>query len=245
MLRTIIVDDERLNISLLESDIQKYCPELDIIGTADNVTDALELIINKKPDLIFLDIQIHDQTAFDLLNILNDDSLNVILVTAYENYGIKAVKHSVIDYLLKPIQIVELLNAVKKAKNIIQSKSKSIQMPIEKEFLHVHTREHVEMIKLTDIIHLSANGAYTDIHLSGNRKIIASKTLKNIEDLIHSSQFLRVHNSHIINKHYIAKVVKSKYGSVIMINGFDIPISASKRKEVAGSLGLKLNHLDE
>jgi two-component system LytT family response regulator len=244
MLSTIIVDDERLNISLLEANLQKYSPELEIIGTAESVNDAFELIINKKPDIIFLDIQLHDQTAFDLLEMLDDDELNIILITAYEHYGIKAIKYGVIDYLLKPIQIVELINAIKKVKNKLQIKAFAKHPTIEKEFLHIHSREHIEMIKLADIIYLAANGSYTDIYLVNNVKIVASRPLKNIEEQIQSANFLRVHNSYIINIYYIDKIIKNKYGRVIMKNGFEIPISATKRKVVAESLGFKTNHLE-
>ena len=244
MLSTIIVDDERLNISLLEANLQKYSPELDIIGTAESVNDAFELIIKKKPDIIFLDIQLHNQTAFDLLEMLDDDELNIILITAYEHYGIKAIKYGVIDYLLKPIQIVELINAIKKVKNKLHLKAFAKQPTIEKEFLHIHSREHIEMLKLADIIYLAANGSYTDIYLINNVKIVASRPLKNIEEQIQSANFLRVHNSYIINIYYIDKIIKNKYGTVIMKNGFEIPISATKRKVVADSLGFKTNHLE-
>lgn len=244
MLSTIIVDDERLNISLLEANLQKYSPELEIIGTAESVNDAFELIVNKKPDIIFLDIQLHDQTAFDLLEMLDDDELNIILITAYEHYGIKAIKYGVIDYLLKPIQIAELINAIKKVKNKLHIKAFAKHPIIEKEFLHIHSREHIEMIKLADIIYLAANGSYTDIYLVNNVKIVASRPLKNIEEQIQSANFLRVHNSYIINIYYIDKIIKNKYGRVIMKNGFEIPISATKRKIVAESLGFKTNHLE-
>lgn len=244
MLRTIIVDDERLNISLLEASLQKYYPELEIIGTAESVHDAYELIVNKKPDIIFLDIQLHDQTAFDLLEMLDDDDLNIILITAYEYYGIKAIKYGVVDYLLKPIQIVELTNAIKKIKNKIQIKAIAKQPTIEKEFLHVHSREHIEMLKLADIIYLAANGSYTDVYLINNVKVVASRPLKYIEEQVQTTNFLRVHNSYIVNIYYIEKIIKTKYGRVIMKNGSEIPISATKRKVVAESLGFKTNHLE-
>jgi two-component system LytT family response regulator len=244
MLRTIIVDDERLNISLLEATLQKYYPELEIIGTAESVHDAYELIVNKKPDIIFLDIQLHDQTAFDLLEMLDDDDLNIILITAYEYYGIKAIKYGVVDYLLKPIQIVELTNAIKKIKNKIQIKAIAKQPTIEKEFLHVHSREHIEMLKLADIIYLAANGSYTDVYLINNVKVVASRPLKYIEEQVQTTNFLRVHNSYIVNIYYIEKIIKTKYGRVIMKNGSEIPISATKRKVVAESLGFKTNHLE-
>jgi two-component system LytT family response regulator len=244
MLRTIIVDDERLNISLLEATLQKYYPELEIIGTAESVHDAYELIVNKKPNIIFLDIQLHDQTAFDLLEMLDDDDLNIILITAYEYYGIKAIKYGVVDYLLKPIQIVELTNAIKKIKNKIQIKAIAKQPTIEKEFLHVHSREHIEMLKLADIIYLAANGSYTDVYLINNVKVVASRPLKYIEEQVQTTNFLRVHNSYIVNIYYIEKIIKTKYGRVIMKNGSEIPISATKRKVVAESLGFKTNHLE-
>ena len=244
MLRTIIVDDERLNISLLEATLQKYYPELEIIGKAESVHDAYELIVNKKPDIIFLDIQLHDQTAFDLLEMLDDDDLNIILITAYEYYGIKAIKYGVVDYLLKPIQIVELTNAIKKIKNKIQIKAFVKQPTIEKEFLHVHSREHIEMLKLADIIYLAANGSYTDVYLINNVKVVASRPLKYIEEQVQTTNFLRVHNSYIVNIYYIEKIIKTKYGRVIMKNGSEIPISATKRKVVAESLGFKTNHLE-
>jgi|LakMenEpi03Aug12_release.lakeMendotaPanAssembly.Ray.scaffolds.fasta_scaffold372784_2 two-component system LytT family response regulator len=244
MLSTIIVDDERLNISLLESTLQKYYPELKIIGTAETLHNAFELIINKKPDIIFLDIQLHDQTAFDLIEMLDDDDLNIILITAYEYYGIKAIKYGVVDYLLKPIQMVELTNAIKKIKNKIQLKTSVKQPVIEKEFLHIHSREHIEMLKLVDIIYLAANGSYTDIYLINNVKVVASRPLKYIEEQVQNTNFLRVHNSYIINIYYIEKIIKTKYGRVIMKNGYEIPISATKRKSVAETLGFKTNHLE-
>lgn len=240
MIRTILVDDERLNIELMVSDLTKYCPDIQIIATADNVPDAIENIIKLKPDLLFLDIQIHNQTAFDILSAINNGEIYTILVTAYDHYGVAAVKHSVIDYILKPVQVPELMNAVNKVKTqISKQQSTTIANTSTVDFISIPHKEHVLLVKFSDIVHLESHGNYTEITSSQHTKYTSSKAIKEFETMLPSNSFLRVHQSHIINLQYLTKYIRSKNGSLELSNGKIIPISSTHKKEVSLRLGFK------
>jgi two-component system, LytTR family, response regulator len=235
-MKAILIDDEILNIKSLQHDLAGYCPEVQVIGTANTMESGLEAILKLKPDMVFLDIQLHDKTAFDLLPHIDTNNIHVILVTAYNQYGIQGIKNGVVDYLLKPINVLELVAAVRK---VTEKRQKlSPDHLLNKEFIQVPFKGHVELVKFSDIIHLEAMGAYTHIFLAGNKKIVSSKSMHNMESILPTTDFVRVHHSYIINIHAIDKIIRSKYGSLLMQNNIEIPISASKRKYVAEVLGL-------
>lgn len=243
MIRTIVVDDEQLNIDLILLISGKYCPEIEVVATACSIDEGLEKIIRDQPDLLILDIEIGEKTAFDLLKVLNNNKLHVILITAYDHYGIQGIKYGVLDYLLKPIQASDFVQAITRVKDRILSLGKyeipTNPVPDPPTFISVASKEDVALLKREEIMHLEAKGNYTEITTRDLKKFTSSKLLKEYENLMADTSFIRVHNSHIININYVTKYIRTKTGSVQLLNHVIIPIAASKKKEVQELLGLK------
>jgi len=233
-MNAVLIDDEELNISLLENFLKKYCPSVKVVGTADCVDKALEVVIQGKPDVIFLDIELHDKTAKDLLNFLELDAVQIVIISAYEKYALEMHKFPVTDYLLKPLSISDLILAVTKVqKNIDKRKIlEAEQHAGEDKYIAVPEKDYMNIMKLSDITRMDGNGAYTFIFTIDGKKITSAKTLKEYEDILPKSKFIRAHKSHIVNIQFVSKYLKTKYGVLVLKDGTEIPISANRRKEV-------------
>ncbi len=236
----IILDDEPGNIVTLTELLKTYCADVNIIATSQSPVEGKELILNLKPQLVFLDIEMPFMNAFDLLDSLKPISFEIIFITAFQSYAIKAFKYSAIDYSLKPISIDELKEAVSKVykrmveKNINQrvetlltglktdTVGKKIVLPFNNSLLF----EDVDTIS-----YLAASGSYTYVHFENKKKELVSKTLKEFEDMLPSEQFCRVHNSYLINLKYIKKYIKGRGGFVEMNDGTMIEVSARKKDD--------------
>ncbi len=241
MIKAIIVDDEQHCIDRLRVLLENnFSTTIQLIGEASSVTIAQELIIKQAPDLIFLDVQIHDKTGFDLLNSYSSIPFFVIFTTAYEQYALKAFKFSAIDYLLKPIDVDELSSAVHKVVSTVhQSDYKSKfdllyanfrQLGLQEKKVAVPTISGIEFIMVSSIIRCESNVNYTTLYLTGNAKLVVAKTLKEFEELLTEYNFFRVHNSHLINLSFIKTYNKGKGGSVVLTDGTELEVS-SRRKE--------------
>lgn len=236
MIRSLIIDDEIPNIELIKLLVEKYCPDIEIIDESDNIPQGIEKIIKLKPDLIFLDIEVHQQNAFDLLTTLNDDTLNIILVSGFDHYGLQAIQHSIIAYILKPISIADLIAAVAKAKRVIEDKKKLQRLKTTTEhptMFALPSKEDFEVTPFTNIIRLEAKGSYTTIYTNDQRTHLLSKRMKDVEIHLPKDLFLRVHHSHIINLGYVYKLVKARSANIILKDHTTIPISANYKAEVA------------
>ena len=232
-MKAIIIDDNLVNIDLIANLVKKYCPDVNVVAECDNVETAIQKIKKLKPHILFLDVELHEKTAFDILAQINDNLIQVILITAYEKYAIPSYKFNVTDYILKPIQITEFVAAVQKCKRNLEKPARTIQSNAEEAlYIAIPHAEEIEMIEPQNIIHLDAKGNYTLIHSSGKKPYLASKTLKEFEIKLPTRYFIRVHASHIINIRHILKFYKSKNGSVQMNNGNVIPISANRKQEL-------------
>lgn len=235
-----MIDDEKDSISVLRRLLDTYCPEISILGTADGVETGAQLIRSFNPDLVFLDIEMTRGNAFDLLNLLKPVAFQVIFVTAFDDYAIKAFKYSAVDYLLKPIDIGELCGAVVKAAGTINGKSIHSQMNVlldnigsfrqGQQKMAIPTLTGLIFVALAEIIRLEARGAYTLIYLHKGESVMATRNIKEYEDLLPGAIFFRIHNSHIINIQRIQKYLKGRGGCVIMEDGSSIEV-ASRRKE--------------
>lgn len=230
----IIIDDEALNISMLESIIEKFCPDIEVVASAANVSDGLQHIIAHKPKILFLDIELEDKTGFEILNLVKHPEMQVVLVTAFEQYTLQAFKYGVVDYLLKPIHIEELVAAVQRCINRITR----VPPPPNTQFLTVPQKDGTERIPFVDIIHFDANKGYTDIYTIHNKKIVSSRTLTDTEALLTPDLFFRVHHSHIVNNMHVRKLLRGANGSLLMSNGAEIPISYANRQDVLKWLGM-------
>jgi two-component system, LytTR family, response regulator len=246
--RALIIDDIENSRITLAHDLKQYCPQVQVVGEADGVRSALEAIREKKPDVIFLDIEMGDGTGFDVLTQVKEISFQVIFTTALDSYGIKAIKFSALDYLLKPIDPDELVKAVAKleetGKNL--NMKDSINQLIENmrtslapgnKRIGIHTLEKVQMVSIDDIIRCESQGAYTLFHLKSKEQILATKNLKEYEDLLEGHRFIRVHHSHLINFAYLKEYIKKDGGYAIMSDNSEVPVSFRKRNSLLDMIG--------
>lgn len=241
MIKTVLIDDETDSIRVLGKLLQTACPDVKILGSATGVKSGIQLIQETNPDLLFLDIEITQGNAFDLLNQLPTVDFQVIFVTAFSNYAIKAFKYSAVDYLLKPVDIDDLKNAVNKAAERISTKNfgeqmKSLLRSMENlQFLQqkmaVPTINGLEFINLEQISRLSAEGSYTQIYLSNGERLLATRNIKDYEELLPTGFFCRIHNSHIINLKKVQKYQKGRGGYVILEDGSSVEVASRRREE--------------
>lgn len=237
MIKAIIVDDMPLAIANLRADIDNLPLDLEIIGTANGVIEAAKLLKHSKPDLIFLDIHMGDGDGFDLLNIISTEGIHVIFTTASQDHAIKAFQHSATDYLLKPVDPEFLLKAVNKVKQDINSKKESIipsvntEKTTNQEYISLNTQEEIRVLAINDIIRLEAMGNYTTFYIKDGSKILITKTLKDFESKLPAT-FLRVHQSHLVNRFQIKAYIKTEGGYLRMKEGKDVPVSVRKKAYV-------------
>ena len=229
MLNAIIIDDSALARASIKSDIEEFCPEINIVGEADNVINGAKLVQNKRPDLIFLDIEMGEYNGFDFLEILGSNRPYIIFITGSKDYAIKAFKVAAVDYLLKPINPEELINAVEKVK------SQKEETP-QKGFISFHTQDAVRWSKVEDIVRFEAHGNYTTVFFSDGTKLMVAKTLKDYDERLSKTFFIRVHQSHLVNINYIKSYVKTEGGYLKMKNDDLISVSVRKRAYVMNVL---------
>ncbi len=244
MIRTIIIDDEENNRIRLKQMISKNFPQISIIGEADGVATGLEAITNLNPELLLLDIQMDDGNAFDLLKKLDSINFKIIFVTAYEEYALKAIKFSALDYLLKPVVIDELGVALAKAENQILADLKlqlaslqtNLQTPKNKT-LALRTSERIYLLEVNNIIRCEADRNYTYFFVNDQKKHIVSQPMKEFEDILKDYGFIRIHKSHLINMSFIESFDKADGGYVVLKDKTQIPVSRRKKNELMEIFG--------
>jgi two-component system LytT family response regulator len=234
-IRAIIVDDEDFARDILFKLIEHYCPEIKIVGQANTVDSAIDLIKLEAPDLLFLDIHLGDEISFDIFENINTHPFEIIFTSAHAQYGVKAFKVEAIDYLMKPIDSDDLIQAVQKV-----IKKKSLLTIVESEIsinIPIHIRDIVENVSSLEISSLVAQSNYTEIYTQDGKKLISSKTLGELEELLkEDSNFVRIHRSVIINTRFVLNYAKVPPLYITMKNGGTYEISRRKKSEV-------LNHL--
>jgi two-component system, LytTR family, response regulator len=241
VIRAILVDDEIDSNRILQTLLENYCPQVEVVGTADGVETALEIIREARPDLVFMDIEMTHGNAFDLLNRLQPVSFHLIFVTAFDNHAVRAFKYNAIDYLLKPVNIRELCAAVEKLSGKVVASDllgrvKSILENIRgtdggDRKIGFPTLDGLSFISIRDIIQLEAKGGDTLIHLENRKKVMATGGIKEYEDLLPDSQFFRIHQSHIINLNKIKSYQKGRGGYVTMDDDSCIEVASRRREE--------------
>lgn len=244
MIRAVIIDDEQNGVEALRTLLHNYCPTVTVTGTADNIQSAHKLLTADLPDLVFLDIEMPYGNAFELLNMLAPVHFETIFVTAFDNYALNAIKYSALDYLLKPVNIKELQQAVQKATERIQSKNITrridtllfnLQAPkTTPHRLALPTLDGFVFIDSALIIRLESSNNYTNIYLNKSPKLLIAKPLKEFEELLDSKRFSRVHNSHIINHDFVKKYHRGRGGYIEMEDGAMIEVSIRKKDEFLG-----------
>ncbi len=241
MIHAILIDDEVDSIKVLQRLLHDYCPEVQIAGIADGVETGIKIIQATKPDLLFLDIEMKQGNAFDLLNRLGSFDFQIIFITAFDNYAIKAFKYSALDYLLKPINIDELKSAIRKVQdkkkdNLLSGQMQSFLQQMQnyqllQKKIAIPAVDGMVFVNINQIIRCEAKVGYTYVITDNKEKILTSRSIKEYEDLLPPALFCRIHNSHIINLEKIKKYFKGRGGSVIMDDGASIEVAARRRDE--------------
>jgi two-component system LytT family response regulator len=237
-INTFIVDDEKNATDMLVSLLQDYFPKVRVVGTADSIKSAYEGIQSHKPDLVFLDINLGSQLSFELLELFDKIDFQIIFLTAYEQYAIQAIKVSALDYVLKPVNIGKLKEAITRYNEQLES---NITMKVGQMISNISTddlNQHkialpvqsgTEFKRIDDILYLMADGSYTRFHFRDKTQIVVSKHLKLYNDVLIDYGFYRIHNSVLINLKYVRKIGKSHGGYVIMEDGNELSISKSRK----------------
>jgi two-component system LytT family response regulator len=236
-LRAIIVEDEKTSREILKGYISKYCPNIALEGEAATVAEALNLIKEKELDVVFLDVEMPYGNAFDLLDQIDDRQFETIFVTAYDHYAIDALNAHAAYYLLKPISIDKLIEAVHYVEEI-KRKENSLQNTVLKPLqtqvvgkITIPLQHGFEVLSIEDILYCQADDNYTQIYLKAGKRLV-SKTLKYFEDSLGNDGFVRVHKSFLVNVNQITEYRKGKGGSVVLANGKELLVSPSRKKDL-------------
>lgn len=239
-IKSVIVEDESAAREVLKNYLQKYCPQVEIIGEAQNFKEAIPLLHDLKPQLVFLDVEMPFGNAFDVLEACKDLQFETIFVTAFSEYSLKALNQSASYYLLKPISIEELITAVNKVQQHIVNheifnRNKIIvenfrETKPEKQQVILPTLEGFEVVKMEEIVRLRGNGNFTDLYLSNGQKKMVCRFLKHFTEIL-PFPFIRVHKSNIININFVKSYHKGTGGYVTMIDESEVEISPSYKEE--------------
>ena len=241
-LKAIIIDDEPNAREKLQLMTERYCKDVVIAATAKDAEEGLAAIKEHAPDLIFLDIEMPVLTGFDMLKQIPEINFEIIFTTAHDQYAIKAIRFSALDYLLKPIDLDQLQQAVQKAAERRTEKSSALQYQSLKANLHkphaamdqlaVPAQTGMIFLKVSDIIYCEADSNYTRIILNDKRKIVSTRTLKEYEEMLDDNGFIRIHHSWLINKAHVKQYIKGEGGQVIMNDGTSLDVSRRKKDHV-------------
>ncbi len=242
MIRLSIIDDEKKSRDAIREIVKANFPDNFCINEVSSVREGVAQLEAHPPELVLLDINLIDGSAFDLLGRLKDIPFKIIFITAYDNYAVKAFKFSAIDYLLKPIIPSELITAVQKAVKSLDNDNISLKLNaflsnienISREIKKIvlKTSDSVHLLNLKDIIRLESDSNYTRFYLAGGKKLFVSKTLKDYEDMLEDHGFFRPHQSHMINLYYIDRFEKCDGGYLIMNDGTSVPVSHRKKERL-------------
>jgi len=238
ILRTVIVDDEQDAVNFIESIAKEYCPNIEVIGKAHSAIEGIEVITKEQPDLVFLDVEMPHGSGFDLLAAFPEKNFDVIFITAFNHYAIRAIKFSAVDYILKPININEFIEAVKRVEEARGDKKgrnvnfntlfENLQTTLPSK-LAIPTSSGMEYLITKEIIRIEADRSYSWFYLEGDLKYLVSRNLKEYQELLSDRNFFRTHNSHLVNLEHVKKYIRHEGGYVEMTDGSTVPISRGKK----------------
>lgn len=240
-MKVIIVDDEPAIRSAISNLLKEKCPDISIIASVGTVEDGYLAVVRESPHLLFLDVELTDGTGFDLLNKIGQPDFRVIFVTGHQEYALNAIKVSALDYIMKPFDQEELLSAVEKARKVINIEEEALKLKALSENLKdgksmkriiLRTADHLQLVSVSDIVRAEAESNYTMFRLTGGKKILVSRTLKEFDAMLSRSGMIRVHQSHLVNISYIDKLVKRDGGYLLLKDGTEIPVSPNLRQAV-------------
>lgn len=239
MYTAIIIDDEEMGRIALREKLVNYCPEVGIVGYAEDGEAGLELIAAQNPDIVFLDIEMPNMGGFEMLARLPEQSFHLIFTTAYDQYAIRAIRFAAFDYLLKPVDIDELRQAIARIGGTqggntpekLEVLRHNLESDRRLDKIAVPTMEGYLFLDIADMVRLEADSNYTTIHLANGTKEVTSRTLKDYEELLPKSLFFRCHHSHLVNLHKIKRYMKGDGGQIELVNGHFVAISRRKKED--------------
>jgi two-component system LytT family response regulator len=243
---SIIVDDESIARDVLGNYLKKYCPIVEVIGEAQHIKEAVPMIKELQPQLVFLDVEMPFGNAFDILEACSGQQFETIFITAYSEYSLKALNKSASYYILKPIDILELVAAVNKVQmsilkadefNRTQVLLQNLKLKPEKQQIILPTLQGFDVIKTESIVKLQANGNFTDVYLTDGSCKMICKFLKHFDELL-DAPFTRIHRSFIVNVNFIKSYSKSAGGFVTLLDGSEMEVSATYKDQLLKTLGV-------
>lgn len=242
MISCLIIDDEANARNAVKNMLAFYCKDVKVVAEAEDVKSGLDAISLHNPNLVFLDMKMPDGTGFDLLNELKSIPFKIIFITAHDQFAIQAFKFSAIDYLLKPINPEEFVEAINKAKELTEKEEYKIKLDTFLSYLKpnsndnkkivLKTAESIHLVNIEDIIRCESDRCYTEFFLENGKKILVSKVLKEFDDMLSPHGFIRPHQSHLINLNYIESYQKEDGGYILMKDRAAIPVSVRKKESV-------------
>lgn len=247
MLTAIIIDDESSSRNALRQKLANYCPDIIVVAECEDGQEGIKNIEEKKPDILFLDVEMPRMNGFTMLQQLQNRNFELIFITAYDYYAIKAIKFSALDYLVKPVAIEDLTAAVAKAvqKRRPASGNQRLELLLqnlmnekkEQQRIAIPSMDGLQFVSMNDIIYLEAQSNYTIIYLQDAYKLTVSKTLKDFEELLPPAVFIRIHHSYMVNKNAVEKYIKGEGGQVVMKNGATLDVARRKKEEFMKAIG--------
>ncbi len=245
IIKSILIDDEPHNLENLNRLLEKNCSNIEVIAQSTSAEEGIELIKKLQPDLVFLDIEMPHKNGFQMLEAISNINFQVIFVTAYDKYVLKAIKSCALDYLMKPVVISELKEAVSRVSKIVFEKYENQKLKVlidnlkninQPKKIALPTAEELFFVSIDDIIRCKGENNYTLFFLTNGTKILVSKTLKEWDDLLSSYQFIRTHQSHLINSIHVNSFVKKDGGYILMKDGSTVSVSRYRKEETINKL---------
>lgn len=245
MIKAILIDDEPAAINALAKKLELHCNGIEIVGRCESSKEGIKMILENKPDLVFLDIEMPWMNGFELLTCLGENlDFKVVFVTAYDQYAIQAFKVQAIDYLLKPVDKDDLINCVERVRSEHKKMTKDslgelmeqMDKPKGMKRIMIHSTEGIEILEVDEILYCQAASNYTYIHTVDDRKIVVSKTLSEIEKSLDPNFFLRVHKSYNTNLKFVQRYSSIEGGELVLKNMIKIPVSRRKKEEVLNAI---------
>jgi two-component system, LytTR family, response regulator len=239
-IRAILIDDELSSLQNLKQKLEEYCKSVKVLATAQQPEEALFLIRHHKPDVLFLDIEMPRMSGFRMLEELGNYDAEIIFTTAYNHYAIDAIRSSAFDYLVKPVSIQDLQNAVNRMLSIHSRRTRErinvlkesmSDIKTQENKIAVPTTEGLEFVLIHNIIRIESSSNYSKLFLVNKQTLLVTRLLKDFEDLLLPYRFFRIHNSHLVNLQYISKYIRGEGGQVVMDNGDVVDVSRRKKEE--------------
>lgn len=247
MLKAIIVDDEQASRDTLLNYLTKYCDQVQVVAQADGVKTALPIIHKHNPDVVFLDVEMPYGNAFDLLQQVGDVAFETVFITAFSHYALKALNLSASYYILKPVDIEELVTAVNRIVVLRKEKKESLHNKIIVENINTVNKQLQKMVlprldgfdvvQVSDVVRCQADDNFTEFFFANGKKELVCRTLKFYEDTLSDYGFIRIHKSHLVNSQYIKRYIKGKNGTIVMTDGSELELSQQRREQFLEQFG--------